>query len=322
MKLLEATKENINHSVEVLKAGGLVAFPTETVYGLGADGLNDIAVSKIFEAKQRPSFNPLILHVSSIEMLNDIAEFSNEKILRLAEKFWPGPLTFILKKKDIVPYIVTSGLETVAVRMPDNKIALELINKLGKPIAAPSANSFSKLSPTKAEHVAKQLGDKVDVILNGGNCNVGVESTIIEVTNDSQILLRPGGVAKEEIEKLIGELSESKFNSDSPNSPGQLKIHYAPNIPIYFYDEEKLKLFVNKRIGGIFFNEVKDEKKFADLKLLSAKGDLHEAAANLFSYLHDMENLDLDIILVEPIEKIGLGAAIMDRLSKAVNKFI
>ncbi|MCB9207975.1 MAG: threonylcarbamoyl-AMP synthase [Ignavibacteriales bacterium] len=322
MKLLEATKENINHSVEVLKAGGLVAFPTETVYGLGADGLNDIAVSKIFEAKQRPSFNPLILHVSSIEMLNDIAEFSNEKILRLAEKFWPGPLTFILKKKDIVPYIVTSGLETVAVRMPDNKIALELINKLGKPIAAPSANSFSKLSPTKAEHVAKQLGDKVDVILNGGNCNVGVESTIIEVTNDSQILLRPGGVAKEEIEKLIGELSESKFNSDSPNSPGQLKIHYAPNIPIYFYDEEKLKLFVNKRIGGIFFNEVKDEKKFTDLKLLSAKGDLHEAAANLFSYLHDMENLDLDIILVEPIEKIGLGAAIMDRLSKAVNKFI
>ncbi|MCB0731614.1 MAG: threonylcarbamoyl-AMP synthase [Ignavibacteriae bacterium] len=322
MKLLEATKENINHSVEVLKAGGLVAFPTETVYGLGADGLNDIAVSKIFEAKQRPSFNPLILHVSSIEMLNDIAEFSNEKILRLAEKFWPGPLTFILKKKDIVPYIVTSGLETVAVRMPDNKIALELINKLGKPIAAPSANSFSKLSPTKAEHVAKQLGDKVDVILNGGNCNVGVESTIIEVTNDSQILLRPGGVAKEEIEKLIGELSESKFNSDSPNSPGQLKIHYAPNIPIYFYDEEKLKLFVNKRIGGIFFNEVKDEKKFADLKLLSAKGDLHEAAANLFSYLHDMENLDLDIILVEPIEQVGLGVAIMDRLTKAVNKYI
>jgi L-threonylcarbamoyladenylate synthase len=322
MKLLEATLENINLSVEVLKSSGLVAFPTETVYGLGADGLNEIAVSKIFEAKQRPTFNPLILHVSSIDMLNEIAEFSDEKLVLLAEHFWPGPLTLILRKKDVVPYIVTSGLETVAVRMPDNKIALNLIEKLGNPIAAPSANSFSKLSPTKAEHVAKQLGNKVDIILDGGNCNVGVESTIIEVSKNSQILLRHGGIAKEEIEKVIGKLTDIKIESDIPKSPGQLKIHYAPNIPIYFFNKDIIKENFNKNIGAIFFNKIKNIEKFKIVKVLSEKADLHEAAANLFSYLHEMENLNLDMIFVEPIEKVGLGAAIMDRLTKAANKYL
>lgn len=321
MKLLEATSENIYQSVEILKSGGLVAFPTETVYGLGADGLNSLAVSKIFEVKQRPAFNPLILHVSSPEMLNEIAEYSNEKITLLINKFWPGPLTLVLKKKEIVPYIVTAGLETVAVRMPNNNVALELIEKLGKPISAPSANSFSKLSPTKAEHVAKQLGEKVDIILDGGNCSVGVESTIIEVNNNSQSLLRPGGVSKEDIEKIIGKFSKSN-NNESPNSPGQLKIHYAPNIPIFFYDEKKINSFSNKKIGGIFFNQVKNGDKFSIVKILSKNSDFHEAAANLFSYLHELENLNLDVIFVEQIEKAGLGAAIMDRLTKAVNKYV
>ena len=165
VEILESNSKNIQRAVHELKSGSLVAFPTETVYGLGADGLNKIAVSKIFEAKKRPSFNPLILHISTIQMLDTIADYSNDRVKLLIDKFWPGPLTLVLKKKEIVPYIVTAGLDTVAVRMPNNKIALELINKLGKPIAAPSANSFSKLSPTKAEHVAKQLGDKVDLIL-------------------------------------------------------------------------------------------------------------------------------------------------------------
>ena len=321
MKLLEATSENINYSVEILKAGGLVAFPTETVYGLGADGLNSLAVSKIFEVKQRPVFNPLILHVSSPEMLNEIAEYSNEKISLLIDNFWPGPLTLVLKKKEIVPYIVTAGLGTVAVRMPDNNVALKLIEKLGRPISAPSANSFSKLSPTKAEHVAKQLGEKVDLILDGGNCNVGVESTIIEVNENSQTLLRPGGIPKEEIEKIIGKLSNSGNDAGSLNSPGQLKIHYAPNIPIFFYDEKKMNSFGDKKIGGIFFNQARNENKFSIVKILSEKSDYHEAAANLFSYLHELENQNLDVIFVEQIEKEGLGAAIMDRLTKAVNKY-
>ena len=322
MAILKSNNENISLAVNELKAGGLVAFPTETVYGLGANGLNDIAVSKIFEAKQRPTFNPLILHVSSFEMLDEVATYTSDKIKTLTDKFWPGPLTLILKKKEVVPYIVTSGLDTVAVRMPNNKIALELINKFGKPIAAPSANSFSQLSPTEAVHVEKQLGGKVDIILDGGKCNVGVESTIIAVTENSQVLLRPGGIAREEIEELIGTLSDSSSAEETPSSPGQLKIHYAPNIPINFYDEENIEKYSNLKIGGIFFSEVKQEKKFVTTRLLSKNKELHEAASNLFSHLHNLESQDLDLILVEKIEQTGLGIAIMDRLTKAVNKYL
>ncbi|MCB9249853.1 MAG: threonylcarbamoyl-AMP synthase [Ignavibacteriales bacterium] len=321
MKLLEATTENINSAVQVLKDGGLVAFPTETVYGIGANGFDPIAVAKIFEVKKRPAFNPLILHISSIEMLDKIAEYSNSKIKFLIDKFWPGPLTLILPKKEIVPYIVTSGLETVAVRMPNNKVALELISKLGKPIAAPSANSFSRLSPTKAEHVVNQLGENIDIILDGGNCQVGVESTIIEILEDKQLILRPGGIPTEEIEKAIGKLSGSE-NVINPNSPGQLQIHYAPKIPIKFYSESELEANKNKKIGVIFFNESKFENHFDVIKILSKTGDLREAASKLFAFLHELENLNLDLILVEPVEKSNLGIAIMDRLTKAVNKYL
>jgi len=321
MKLLEATSENIKLAAKALKAGKLVAFPTETVYGLGSDGLNELSVAKIFEAKKRPSFNPLILHVSSLDMLNQVAGITSEKIKYLTEKFWPGPLTIILKKKEIVPYIVTSGLDTVAVRMPNNEVALELINGLGNPIAAPSANKFSKLSPTLAKHVAKQLENKVEIILDGGKCEVGVESTIIEVNDNSQKLLRPGGIAKEEIEKIIGKLSQEVFTQNSPRSPGQLDIHYAPNIPIYFFNEFNIRTNSHLKLGGIFFSNVKNEKYFKVTKLLSKKRDIHEAASNLFSFLHELESLDLDMIFVEPVERMGLGIAIMDRLTKAVNKY-
>lgn len=322
MAILESNSENLELAANELNAGGLVAFPTETVYGLGADGLNKLAVAKIFEAKKRPTFNPLILHVSSFEMLNKIASYTSEKIEILTDKFWPGPLTLILRKKDIVPYIVTSGLETVAVRMPNNKIAVDLINKFGGPIAAPSANSFSRLSPTRAQHVDKQLGDKVNIILDGGKCDVGVESTIIEVTAETQYLLRPGGIAKEDIERLIGKLEIPVTEINSPSSPGQLTIHYAPSIPISFYNEEKVNSFSNLKLGGIFLSEVKIPHKFNVTKILSKNNNLREAASNLFSYLHEMETLNLDMIFVEPVEKSGLGIAIMDRLTKAVNKYL
>ncbi len=321
MKFLEATKENIKIAASILKSKGLVAFPTETVYGLGADGLNEIAVSKIFEAKQRPTFNPLILHISSIEMLEFVATITNKKIDLLTKKFWPGPLTLILKKKDIVPYIVTSGLDTVAVRMPSNKIALDLINEFGSPIAAPSANSFSQLSPTKAKHVAKQLNGKIDLILDGGKSNVGVESTIIEVTDDTQYLLRPGGIPKEEIEKVIGKLKNKSEIKKNPNSPGQLHIHYAPNMPIRFYNEKEIIRYSDKKLGGIFFSKIKNKELFCEIKILSENGEFHEAASNLFSHLHYMESQNLDMIFVEPVEEKGLGIAIMDRLTKAVNKY-
>ena len=321
MKLLSPTNNNIKISAKELEKGNLVAFPTETVYGLGADGLNPIAVSKIFEAKQRPTFNPLILHVDSEKMLNRVAFINNKKIKELIKAFWPGPLTLILPKKKIVPDIVTAGFDTVAVRMPDNKIALRLIEEFGNPIAAPSANSFGKLSPTTAGHVIKQLGESVDIVLDGGNCNVGVESTIVEITESGNYLLRPGGISKEEIEKVIGEIKVKK-NEENPNSPGQLKIHYAPDIPIYFYDKNKILEFAGKKLGGLFFKTGKNEKYFESIKILSPTGNLQEAASKVFSLLHEFENENLDIIFVEQIENKGLGIAIMDRLTKAVNKYL
>ena len=231
-----------------------------------------------------------------------------------------GTFNTCFAKKKYCSGIVTAGYETVAVRMPNNKIALKLIEGLGNPIAAPSANSFGKLSPTSAQHVVKQLGEKVDIVLDGGNCSVGVESTIVEITETKNYLLRPGGIAKEEIEEIIGKL-ELKKNTQNPNSPGQLKIHYAPDIPIYFYDKKLLPKFAGKKLGGLFFKESKKDKYFSSIKILSQSGNLREAASNIFSFLHEFENEKLDAIFVEKIEKKGLGYAIMDRLDKAVNKY-
>ena len=206
MNLVESNSETIKKASEIIRHGGLVAFPTETVYGLGADGLNSIAVAKIFEAKKRPSFNPLILHIADKNYLHNLVEYKDTRVDNLISKFWPGPLTLVLPKKDIVPDIVTAGNPTVAVRMPNHPIALELINESRTPIAAPSANKFGHLSPTTAKHVQKYLGDKVDLILDGGKSFVGVESTIIQYHEGGFYLLRHGGLAKEEIEKEIGEI--------------------------------------------------------------------------------------------------------------------
>lgn len=321
MKILEATSHNISKAAEAITSGGLVAFPTETVYGLGADGLNPIAVSKIFEAKNRPAFNPLILHVANFQQLESTCYLTNKKIEVLISEFWPGPLTLVLPKKEIVPDIVTSGHATVAVRMPDHPVALSLISKAGKPVAAPSANKFGGLSPTTAAHVAKQLTANVDIILDGGPCKVGVESTIIEITENEIILLRPGGLPIEELEEVAGNISLKKINSVNPNSPGQLAFHYAPKIPLKILNDKVMSELQGKRVGGLLFKENIYDIKFDTVKILSKKGDLHEAAANLFSYLHELENSDIDLIVAEPIEEKGLGKAIMDRLIKASNKY-
>jgi len=322
MQLLEATDKNIAIAAEVIKRGGLVSFPTETVYGLGADGLNPIASAKIFEAKNRPSFNPLILHIALIETLNEIAEWKNPNIEKLVSKFWPGPLTIVLPKKKIVPEIVTAGNPTVAVRMPGHKVALELIKLSGCPIAAPSANRFGQLSPTDAQHVVKQLKNKVDIILNGGKSAVGVESTILEITDEKIYLLRPGGLTLEEIESVVGKVETKVHSAAKPNSPGQLPFHYSPLIPLKFLNEENLDEYKNKKIGAILFKNSSEKNNFAVERVLSPKGDLREAAANLFAYLHELEKENIDIILIEPVEETGLGRAIMDRLRKASNKFI
>ncbi len=312
MPIVKPTSENIKTAAELLKKGEVIAFPTETVYGLGAIAFNERAVAKIFELKKRPSFDPLIVHIAEISMLEEVCYF-NEKAKRLADKFWPGPLTLVLPKKEKVPGIVTSGLPTVAVRMPAHKVALELIKQCGLPIAAPSANPFGRLSPTKAEHVLSYFGERL-FILDGGECKIGLESTIIDLTQEVPVILRPGGVPPEEIEKILGKIEIKIKSSSSPKAPGQLKKHYSPSTPLKIFREKET--FSGKRIGFIAFSNL-PAKKYEVVKILSPSGDLKEAAANLFRFLHELDKMELDLILVEPVPEKGLGLAIMDRLKRA-----
>jgi len=321
MSIYKANHKNILLAADEIKHGGLVGFPTETVYGLGADGMNSTAVAKIFETKNRPTFNPLILHINSVEQLDSIAKINNAKTNILINNFWPGPLTLVLKKKECIPDIVTAGNDTVAVRMPANKTALELIYLAETPIAAPSANVFGKLSPTTAFHVEEQLGDKVDVILDGGKCKVGVESTILKISENEVILLRPGGLSVEKIETALNEKIIRKNISEEIISPGLLKSHYAPEIPIRFIDDINLDDYRNQNVGVLLFDRNSYNFDFKEIKYLSKNGQLREAAANLFVYLHEFENANLDLIVCEKINPVGLGSAIMDRLEKAVNKY-
>lgn len=319
--ILESNKENIKRAAQAIRDGDIVAFPTETVYGLGADGLNPTAVSKIFEAKNRPSFNPLILHIASIEQLDEIVEATSETVQKISQAFWPGPLTIVLPKKKIVPEIVTAGNPTVAVRMPDHPDALELIKAVGGPIAAPSANTFGFLSPTTAKHVEKQLGRKVEIILDGGKCNIGVESTIVLVNNDIIQILRPGGISIEMLNSVCDRVEVKETDPNNPSAPGQLLHHYAPDIPVKFIEEVHAEEIKNKKLAGLFFIENKTDYKFEKIEILSKTGEIHEAAANLFHHLHSLESSEVDLILVEAIREDGLGAAIMDRLRKATNRY-
>lgn len=321
MEPVKATTKNIKKAAEIIRNGGTVAFPTETVYGLGTDGLNPIAVAKIFEIKNRPTFNPLILHIADKRDLDSICNVNDIRVLNLIDKFWPGPLTLVLPKKAIVPEIVTADNPTVAVRMPNNSIALELIKKSGVPIAAPSANLFNRLSPTKASHVYNQLGDNVDMILDGGDTDVGVESTIIEISETGINILRPGGITKEAVEELLSCKVEVKQKTTDPNSPGQLPFHYSPQTPLKFLSDVNIENYSGKRTGAIFLSKQTIEFNFREVSLLSLNGNLREAAANLFSALHYLDSLNLDIILVEPLPEKGLGLAMMDRLKKAAANF-
>ena len=311
--IFKNTPENISYAASVIKSGGLVAFPTETVYGLGADVYNAKAVASIFAAKGRPAFNPLISHIAEKYFLKEYASVDS-RVLALAEKFWPGPLTFVLKRIDENPALdlACAGLKTVTVRMPDHPTALSLIKKSGVPIVAPSANRSQTVSPTTAQHVSDSLGDKVDVILDGGQCRVGVESTIIDVTGQNVVLLRAGGIALEDLESFLGEkVLISHGNPDLPSSPGQLLKHYAPShdFRINAITREPDEFFIG-------FGKVAD----CDLNL-SPNGDLCEAAANLFAYMRlaDSQNKYAKIAM-SPIPESGLGLAINDRIRRAAYK--
>jgi L-threonylcarbamoyladenylate synthase len=315
---LTTDNQTIYRAAEIIKKGGIVAFPTETVYGLGADAFNPLAVARIFEVKRRPYFDPLIVHVAHPADVRKLVKEIPLKAKKLVERFWPGPLTVVLLKEEDIPDIVTAGLPTIAIRMPDHPMALSLIKESRCPIAAPSANPFGYLSPTTAEHVRDQLGDLVDLILDGGPCPVGVESTIVSFPEGKPRLLRPGGVSLEEIESLIGKVEASPIEEEKPPAPGMLPRHYAPRTPILLeWSERNLDFYKHKNIGLLAFQEIKNNLRFRSVEVLSKKGDLREAAANLFAAIRRLDAMNLDLILAEPIPETGLGRAIMDRLRRA-----
>lgn len=301
---------NLTQAAQTIKTGGLVAFPTETVYGLGANVYNSSAVADIFAAKERPYFDPLISHISEVDFLPEYAQ-TDERIMALAKHFWPGPLTFILNRKDADSSIdlACSGLPKIAVRMPDHPVALELIRRSEVPIVAPSANKFKSISPTTANHVYNSLGNKVDMILDGGSCKVGVESTIIDVTEKQIVMLRAGGTALEDLETFLGEkILISHGNPNLPTAPGQLLKHYAPGKPLRINATEKQQGEFYIGFGNV---------NGSDLNL-SPSGDVKEAAANLFAFLRFADNQPgYNGICISPIPENGLGLAINDRINRA-----
>ncbi len=320
---------DISKAKAFLEAGKLVAIPTETVYGLAGNGLRAEVATKIFQAKNRPAFDPLILHTNSIEKIGRLVREIPEKARLLAEAFWPGPLTLLLPKSDLVPDLVTSGLETVAVRIPKHLLTLQLLGELNFPVAAPSANPFSYISPTSAEHVQQHLGDKIPYILDGGHCQVGIESTIVGFPNGIPTIYRKGGTSLEQIEAVIREVAVNSHSSSNPQAPGMLKKHYSPSSRLILGNiSELLKLHSNKNIAIISFQKnylLECGKEFGNqasetLKhvfILSKKGDFAEAAQNLFSILRQIDELQPELILAELLPEQGLGVAINDRLKRA-----
>lgn len=296
-------------AAQILQAGGRVAFPTETVYGLGANALSDAAVAGIYAAKERPSFNPLIVHVPDIAAAGTFAEFGPHAVA-LAAAFWPGPLTLVLPLKPdaAISSLVTAGLRSVALRVPASKVAQDLLRTCALPLAAPSANRSGRISPTTAAHVLAGLDGRIDAVLDGGPCAVGVESTILDLTGAPR-LLRPGGLAAEEIAEVLGSpiSAETAPNDTRPVAPGQLTSHYAPRAPVRL---NAVAPMANEVLLG--FGPVR-----AATINLSPRGDLAEATARLFSALHDLDASGAAAIAVSPIPNIGLGAAINDRLKRA-----
>jgi L-threonylcarbamoyladenylate synthase len=307
--------KDINKAKQLLQQEELVAIPTETVYGLAANALNTDAVIRIFKVKERPQFDPLIVHVSSLARAQNLVETIPEKGVELARKFWPGPLTLLLKKKNIVPDLVTSGLNTVGIRCPDHSVTLALLNSLEFPLAAPSANPFGYVSPTTAAHVNEQLGDKIPYILDGGPCSVGIESTIIGFENDVPIVHRMGGLMIEEIEKAIGKVSFQMQSTSNPTAPGQLLSHYAPAKPVLIGKMEELLQRYPAHCSAIL--TFREDYNSPYQYILSPSGSLDEAARNLFSALRELDKLPADVILAELVPDTGIGRAINDRLRRA-----
>jgi L-threonylcarbamoyladenylate synthase len=308
-----------NAAVELLRQGDIVALPTETVYGLAADALNPIAVAKIFEAKGRPRFDPLIVHLPNhdwLERVADIPPQDRQLVAKLAEKCWPGPLTMVLPKKEIVPEIVTAGLETVAVRISAHPVFAEIVQALGKPLAAPSANRFGRISPTTAKHVLDELNRHIRLIIDAGPATHGIESTIVAIHSGTINILRRGPIISEQLREF-GEV-EIATNREKIFTPGQLPSHYAPKAPLQIVDD--LKSFKSsQRCALLTWTPIKNDERFVAIRNLSERQDFREAAANLFRYLRELDALDIELIVAERVPLEGLGAAILDRLQRAAH---
>ena len=311
---------DIKRAFDLLKKGGVVGIPTETVYGLAANAFDEQAVAQIFAIKNRPSFDPLILHTPNFSSVKTFVQNIPPAAEKLASVFMPGPLTLLLQKKNKVPDIVTSGLPQVAVRIPNHPLTLSLLSQLPFPVAAPSANPFGYISPTTAQHVEDQLGKKLSYILDGGHCKIGVESTIIGFENDTAVIYRKGGLAIEDIEKVIGKVIVKEHSSSNPKSPGMLKSHYSPTCPLLLGDiTSLLQKHKGKTIGIISFQQ-KYESIAPDWQItLSAKGNFAEAAHRLFSGMRHLDKMKPEIILAELLPEKDLGRAINDRLRRAAS---
>jgi L-threonylcarbamoyladenylate synthase len=325
LPVYKPTWRNICQAAEALKRGKLVAFPTETVYGLGGLATDVRAIRAIFEAKNRPRFDPLIVHFSDLDMIREYEIQLGENELQLARHFWPGPLTLIVQRSKRIPSLVTSGLDTMAIRIPRHRVALQLIKKLGHPVAAPSANPFGYLSPVTAQHVDEQLGRKVEMILDGGACRVGVESTIIDVSGHQPKYLRPGGISVKEIERVLGKGLARDSSSKAPHAPGQLKSHYAPKKKLILLGRNRILARYERaaregeNVAFLFFTAppVQYKRSSIPMRILSERGDDKEAARRLFNYLHLLDQSEARIILAEKPFSSGLGLAVLDRLTRA-----
>lgn len=317
--------QDVKRAAVLLKEGALVAIPTETVYGLAANALNDAAVAQIFEAKDRPAYDPLIIHTDRIEKIQHLVEEIPAPLKKLLDAFSPGPLTFLLRKKaDGISDQVTAGLPTVAVRIPAHPITQELLSLLDFPVAAPSANPFGYISPTRAQHVADQLGEQVPYILDGGNCDFGLESTIVGLADDGQVrVFRKGGISIEDIEGIVGPVLVNDVSASNPKAPGMLKSHYAPKTPIYVgQTSQVISNLSGKKIAYIGFNMLNFELPVEDQYLLSMGFDLREAASNLFAVMRQLDqSKKYDAIVADWFPDQGIGKAINDRLRRASSEF-
>ena len=313
--------KDIQKAVQLLTEDQLVAIPTETVYGLAGNIFSEKAIKSIFSTKQRPFFNPLIVHIPSVKSLNDLVTHVPEKAKLLAAAFWPGSMTLVLKKSKTIPDIITAGKDTVAVRIPNHPTTLALLKKLPFPLAAPSANPFGSISPTKPAHVENYFRNSIKMVLDGGSCANGIESTIIGFENEEPVIYRLGALPLEEIEAVIGTVSIKNKKEEKPDAPGMLARHYAPKTSTFLVDDvaAEVKKNTGKKMGVLVFKSSLNNENITEI-ILSKNGSLQEAASKLYSAMHDLDSKNLDLIIAERFSEFGLGKSINDRLQRATFK--